>query len=284
VEDLMTDSKSPEIGRSIAAAGIETNYLREGEGPPVLLLHGSGPGVTAYANWRLVIPKLAQRFTAIAPDVVGFGFTERPKGFAYTLDTWCDHIIGFLDALGLRQVHVIGNSFGGALALALADRCPERVDRLVLMGSVGVEFELTAGLDACWGYEPSLEAMDRLIGFFAYDRKLITPDLVKSRLDASVRPGFQETFGKLFPAPRQRHIKTLSLPEDKLHALPHETLIVHGRDDQVIPLAVSLKLHQLLTRSQLHVFGECGHWTQIEKADRFTRLVLDFLSEVPAVR
>src|SRR6266481_6014007 len=102
---------NPEIGRSIAAAGIRTNYHDAGIGAPVMLLHGSGPGVSAWANWRLVLPALAQRCRVIAPDLVGFGFSDRPPDFRYTLDNWVAHAVGLLDALELKQVDLVGNSF-----------------------------------------------------------------------------------------------------------------------------------------------------------------------------
>ena len=269
--------QSPEIGRTMKAAGIETNYLVEGSGPPVVLIHGSGPGVTGYANWRLALPALAPHFTAYAPDMVGFGYTERPADQVYDLAHWLDHILGFLDALAIDRAHFVGNSFGGALSLALAARHPERVDRLVLMGSAGLRFPMTAGLEAVWGYEPSIEAMAGLMDVFAFNKTLITPELVRSRYEASIRPGYQETFGRLFPKPRQAHLDALSTPEDDIRAIKAQSLVVHGREDQVIPLESSLRLHKLLQHSDLHVFGECGHWTQVERAHDFARLVIDFL-------
>ena len=270
---------NPEVGKSVLAAGIETNYLHEGSGPPVVLLHGSGPGVTGYVNWRFILPKLAPAYACYAPDIVGFGYTARPKGYEYKLDNWVAHVVGFLDALGIPKAHFVGNSFGGALTLALAARHPERVGRFVLMGSGGVEFTMTEGLEVVWGYQPTLEYMTKMMGYFAYNQKLLTPEIAESRYQASIRPGHQESYAALFPAPRERHIKALCTPEEKIRALPHEVLVVHGREDRVVPLEASLKLHQLLQRSQLHVYGQCGHWTQVEKADRFARLVLDFLGE-----
>lgn len=272
-------STSPEIGQSLVAAGIRTNCHDMGEGAPVLFIHGSGPGVTAWANWRLTIPELAKARRVVAPDMVGFGFTERPAGAAYGLDLWVAHAVGVLDALGIAQTDLVGNSFGGAIALALAIRHPQRVRRLVLMGSVGVSFPITPGLDAVWGYQPSFEAMRRIMDVFAYDRSLVTDELAELRYQASIRPGFQESFGAMFPAPRQRWVDAMASDEAAIAAIPHETLIIHGRDDQVIPLDTSQRLHQLINRSQLHVFGRCGHWTQIEHTARFNRLVGDFLAE-----
>ena len=270
---------NPEIARSVQAAGITTNYHDVGDGFPALFIHGSGPGVSAWANWRLVMPALSERLRVIAPDMAGFGFSERPAGIQYDLDTWVAQAIGLLDALGLEQADVVGNSFGGALALAMAIRHPQRVRRLVLMGSVGVPFDITEGLDAVWGYTPSFENMRRIMDYFAWDRSLVNDELAELRYRASIRPGFQESFGAMFPAPRQRWVDALASREEDIRALPHETLIVHGRDDRVIPLLTSLTLAEWIDRSQLHVYGRCGHWTQIEHAARFAKLVGDFLTE-----
>lgn len=278
----MTANSNPEVGLSIVAAGIRTNYhdLNSGApGVPLLLIHGSGPGVSAFANWRLVMPKFAETRRVIAPDMVGFGFTDRPVDHPYTLDHWVSHAIGLLDALALAQVDLVGNSFGGALSLALAIRHPQRVRRLVLMGAAGVHFELTPALDAVWGYQPSFESMRRMMDLFAYDRSLVNDELAQLRYQASIRPGFQESFSAMFPAPRQRSIDALASPEAEIAQLAHQTLVIHGREDQVIPLATSLKLAQLIPNAQLHVFGKCGHWTQIEHSARFARLVTDFLQE-----
>lgn len=275
----MAEPANPEIGSSIEAAGLTTNYHDVGSGRPVVLIHGSGPGVTGWANWRLTIPVLAGQRRVLAPDITGFGYTDKTPDDRYDMDIWRTHLVGFLDALELKQVDVVGNSFGGALALALAVGHPKRVRRLVLMGSAGLDFELTPGLDAVWGYEPVLEKMRELIRLFAYDQSLASDELAEMRYRASVRPGVQESYSKMFPTPRQQGIRMLAQTEEAIAALPHETLIVHGREDQVIPLVSSVHLHGLIERSQLHVFGRCGHWTQIEQADRFTRLVGDFLDE-----
>jgi pimeloyl-ACP methyl ester carboxylesterase len=268
---------SPELGSTIDVAGVATNVHVAGDGDPVLLLHGSGPGVSAWANWRLTIPALARHFRVIAPDIVGFGFTDRPKQVTYDLDTWTSHALGVLDTLGIERAHVVGNSFGGSLALSLAIRHPDRVGRLVLMGSVGVPFAITPGLDAVWGYEPSVDAMEGLLHLFAHDRSLIGPDLARLRYEASVRPGVQEAYREMFPAPRQRALDALTHPVVEIAGITASTLIVHGRDDQVIPLQNAVDLMALIDDAQLHVFGRCGHWTQLEHAAEFTDLVTDFL-------
>lgn len=272
-------STNPEIGKSVRAAGYETNYHDHGSGSPIVLLHGSGAGVSAWANWRLTIPELAKSHRVVAPDLLGFGYTELPKSNRYDVASWVEHVVAFLDALGLERVGLVGNSFGTAMALRLAAEHPERVTRVVLMGAVGVRFELTEGLDKAWGYEPSVAAMRELMTVFAYDRALVTDELAELRYRASIRPGMQEAFSAMFPAPRQRWIEALALPDESLRGLRQEFLIVHGREDRVVPLSNAYALHERIDRSQLHVFGRCGHWTQIEHAKRFNRLVADFFAE-----
>ena len=274
--------QNPEIGKSIVANGIVTNYHDVGTGFPVLLIHGSGPGVSAWANWRLTIPVLAAQRRVIAPDMVGFGYSERPAGVLYNMDTWVAQAVGLLDALKIEQADLVGNSFGGGLALALAIRHPKRVRRLVLMGSAGVSFPITEGLDAVWGYQPSIANMRKLLDIFAYDRTLMSDELAELRYKASILPGFQEAFESMFPAPRQNGVESLASREEDIRALPHETLVIHGREDKVLPLSNSLTLSAWIARSQLHVFGRCGHWTQIEHAARFTQLVGNFLAEADA--
>ena len=274
---------NPELARRVRTGSFYTNChdlgaQRPGQ-VPLLFIHGSEPGVSAWANWRLQLPALSGARRVLAPDMVGFGYTDRPVGVSYTMDTWVQQALDLLDALGLPQVDLVGNSFGGGLTLALAIRAPARVRRLVLMGSVGVPFPITPGLDAVWGYQPSIAAMRGLLDIFAHSRALVTDELAQLRYQASIRPGFQESFAAMFPPPRQAGVDALASPEAAIRALAHPTLVIHGREDKVIPLQNSLTLADWIPNSQLHVFGHCGHWTQIEHAARFARLVADFVTE-----
>lgn len=271
-------SDNPEIGESIDVGRVRTNYIVAGDGDPLILLHGSGPGVTAFANWRGVIPDFAQHFRCYAPDTLGFGYTDFPADIrGFDMDRWIAHLTGFMDALGIGRAHFIGNSYGGALTLALAARQPKRVARMVLMGAAGLPFPITEGLAKVWGYQPSLDAMRDLMTTFAFDPTLVREEVVASRYHASIRPGAQEAFSSLFPEPRQHWLDALATPENELRALSHAALIVHGREDVIVPWQISQRYHELIANSELHVFGHCGHWTQIEKRERFVELVTPFL-------
>ena len=270
---------NPEVGKSIQCGDILTNYHDVGTGEPILLLHGSGPGVSAWANWRLTIQSLQDHYRLIAPDLAGFGYSQFPENMQFSRENWLKQIVDFLDALGLKKVNLIGNSFGGSMALALAIHHPERVNKLILMGSVGVPFELTAGLDAVWGYTPSFENMQAIMKIFAYNQNLVGDELVQMRYIASTKEDTRAAYESMFPAPRQRWVEAMSHPEADIRSIRHPTLMVHGRDDKVIPLSTSLTMLNWIEDSQLHIYGQCGHWTQIEHAKSFTQLVANFLKD-----
>lgn len=272
-------SSKPEIAHSIKTGAFNTNYHDYGSGDPVLLIHGSGPGVSSWANWRGVMPKLSVNRRVLAPDMLGFGYTDRPEGAVYSMDIWAKQAVDFLDAMNIEKADIVGNSFGGALAIAMAVNNPERVRKLVLMGSMGVSFPITYGLDAVWGYSPSPENMLKTIDLFVYNKALATKDLAQIRYEASIQPGFQESFSAMFPEPRQHWVEAMAKYEDRIRDIEKPTLIVHGRDDKVIPLEASHKIFSYIDDAQLHIFGHCGHWTQIEQCDKFVALVNNFLSE-----
>lgn len=273
----MTLTALERSGQTIDADGIETHYHEAGSGESVLLLHGSGPGVSAWANWQHSIAPLAENHHVLAPDIVGFGYTERPEDIRYSLQAWIDHIRGFLDAKGVERTSIVGNSLGGRIALGMAAAYPERLNRMVLMGSPGLGMSPTEGLTALRGYAPSYQAMhDLLTNFFAFDSAIITPDLVQIRYEASIAPGAYEAYRAMFFDPKHAGSE-LGIEADEVSRVTTPTLIVHGREDRVIPLEVGINMLKALPNADLHVFSRCGHWTQIERAAEFTALVHEFL-------
>jgi len=209
------------VPHTIAAGGIKTSYLEAGSGEPVIMLHGSGPGVSGLANWQHNIHALAQRFHVLAPDIVGFGATERPDDIIYSLRTWTDHVWAFLDAHDIGKTAIVGNSLGGRIALQMATDRPDRITKMVLMGAPGVGMTLTDGLIALRGYEPSREAMrDLLRAYFAVNPAMITDDLVETRYAASIADGAYEAYRTMFYDPRHAGSE-LGITEDEVELLRH---------------------------------------------------------------
>lgn len=266
------------IGKSLMAADHKTNYHESGEGVPLFLLHGSGPGVSGWTNWSKTIGQFDDKWRVIVPDIAGFGFTEFKEDSKYNIKLWVHHLIGIMDALGIEKASFVGNSFGGALAIGLALFDPSRVDKLILLGTPAGEFVQTPGLRGAWTYEPSVENMRSLLELFPYDKSFITDELVKSRYEASAREGAQEALRKLLPKPKDDGVTMVrGFPDTSLVNIQAPTLVVHGREDNVVPPECGLLLAKTIPNADLYLFGQCGHWVQTEQSEKFVSIVRQFL-------
>jgi 2-hydroxymuconate-semialdehyde hydrolase len=279
---------------TVANADIQTGNFRtyytrsgEGRGETILFLHGSGPGVTAWSNWQFALPFFDDKFHCLAPDLVGFGATEHPQnpptGMRHWMRLWVDQCLALLDALKVEKTHLVGNSMGGAIALHLLMEAPERFDRAVMMGTIGTPHTLTPELDRLWGFyeDPAAKIFRNIIRWFVYDDGFIADRLdaiAQARFEAAMKPDVQRSFKAMFPAPRQKVLDDLVVPELALRRMTHPVLLVHGRDDHIVPLETSLHLLKHLPNGQLHVYGQCSHWTQIEFAKSFNQLLAQFFS------
>jgi 2-hydroxymuconate-semialdehyde hydrolase len=196
---------------------------------------------------------------------------------------WVDQSLAVLDALKTEKAHLVGNSMGGAIALHLLMEAPERFERVVLMGSIGAPHTITPELDRLWGFydDPSLRMFRNIICWFVYDDTIIADRLdaiAQARFEAAMNPDVQRSFKAMFPAPRQIVIDDLVVPELALRRMTQPVLLIHGRDDKIVPMDTSLHLLTHLPSVQLHVFGQCSHWTQIEYAKSFNHLLAQFFS------
>jgi 2-hydroxymuconate-semialdehyde hydrolase len=247
--------------------------LAEGSGPPVLLLHGSGPGTTA-AAWAPLIAALAPRHRVIAPDLLGFGTAPRPTGSFR--EAWTAQALELVDSLGITSFAVVGNSAGGAIALSVARARPRAVTRVVAVGSMGHAMALPAGLDQMWSYSsPSREAARALVELLNFDAGAATAEAVEARYTATLA---QPWYPELFPAPRQRWVDDLALSREELAAIAAPVLLVHGAEDRVVPLRDGfLPLLEVLPNVRGHIFGRCGHASALERTDEFNRLLTTFL-------
>jgi 4,5:9,10-diseco-3-hydroxy-5,9,17-trioxoandrosta-1(10),2-diene-4-oate hydrolase len=256
----------------------------DGAGIPVVLLHGGGPGVSAWSNFGHNVPVFAERFRTFAVDQVGFGKSDKPpvEGSYFTFSAAA--LAGLLDGLGIDKVHLVGNSLGGGTAVRFALNYPGRVGRLVLMGPGGLSLNTfapdpTEGVKRLseFAMEPSREKIEAFIRALVFDQRLVTDELIDERFAAASEPG-------ALAALRSMGMSFFAHPEEGMlwreaHKLTHRTLLIWGREDRVNPLDGALVALKVIKRAQLHVFGGCGHWAQLEKFDEFNRLAISFLSD-----
>ncbi len=268
--------------------GAVTFHLNESGpagAPAILWLHGSGPGATGASNWEWMIGELGDRFRCLAPDIVGFGDSTHPdpppQGLTAFTELRVATLVGLLDTLGIDRVTLVGNSMGGIISLALTLQHPERVERLVLMGAGGAPTGLTPELlQLIMFYEnPTTEAMAELMTCFVHDPAFFGGQLdaiAEARMPLASRPDVERSHRATF-APGE----PLLFTPEALATIRQPVLVVHGRNDRIIPVAAGEYFAEHLPDARLEIFEETGHWLQLEHPQRFAALLRDFLEGRP---
>lgn len=268
--------------RTVQTKDWKLRYYEAGEGQPVILLHGSGPGATGWSNFSGNIEALAQDFHVYAVDMPGWGESD-----AVTIDT-LDHVetaVQFMDTLGIEAAAFVGNSMGGHTSIKLAVRHPDRVSHLITMGApLSPSLRLFAagdgpseGLKALvQAYrEPTAENMRALVEIMCFDKaRFATPELAKARSDAALaRPEHLKNYLEGLPRfPLGEWVNVDDIPK-----ITAPSMFIHGRDDRVVPFEQSLHLVSAVPDSRLVLLNQCGHWAMIEHAEEFNRLVTSFV-------
>ena len=297
----MTDFSQEATRRSASANGITLNYyeaevstLRQAQdGPsstnesrlPLVMLHGGGPGASAWSNFGSALPGFSEHFRTLLVDQPGFGASDKPEVVGNYYRHSADYVVALMDELGLDRVHLLGNSLGGGTAMRLALTYPDRVGRLVMMGPGGLSLNLfhadpTEGVQRLmdFGANPTREALRAFISTMVVNQQLVTDELVEERFADATAPGAREamlSMGMSFWNPETAEDGMLWR---EAHRLRKHTLLTWGREDRVNPLDGAMVALKLLPKAQLHVFPNCGHWAQIEAADEFRDIAVQFLS------
>jgi 2-hydroxy-6-oxonona-2,4-dienedioate hydrolase len=263
-------------------------YHDAGQGHPVILLHGSGPGTTGWSNFGANIEVLANKYRVLALDFPGWGLSDIfDPSTAARFSVNADVVVGLMDHLGIEKAAIIGNSMGGIASQMLAAQHPERVSHCITMGAPApggphVFYQplgLTEGLKILFeAYRvPSEENMRKLVEIMVFDSSFVTDALIKQRAaDASAN---QDHLANFLRGLATMHIDAVGRDE-LVHALEQSNvpaLIIHGRDDRVVPVEHSLRTAALMPNATLVVFNRCGHWAQLEHAVKFNGLVDGFL-------
>jgi 4,5:9,10-diseco-3-hydroxy-5,9,17-trioxoandrosta-1(10),2-diene-4-oate hydrolase len=264
--------------RDIQAGGIRIHYHEVGTGQPVIMIHGAGPGANSWSNFRQNVDAFAAGHRALLVDMPQYGGSEKVIIEGGRL-TYCAGVfLDFMDQLGIESAHFVGNSMGGQVAIKLAAEHPERVSRLVVIGSgTGNPSLFTPmpleGIKLIGGYYkgegPSREKLRTLLQTLLYDASFLTDEVLEERYQASIDPEVVRVMTSHPPAAE-------SLAEH-LHKVACPALVVWGADDRFGALDVGLLMVRTMQNARMHIFPHCGHWAQVEHAAEFNRLVLDFL-------
>lgn len=258
------------------APGEITHYHDLGEGTPILFLHGSGTGVTAAANWWLTLPDMAKVGRCIAIDSIGYGQSVVAEGTEYGIRAWVEHAIRVLDALGIEKTWIVGNSLGGWVGLQLAIDHPERLHGVVSMGTGGAQ--LTGALKSHSNPVLTPEGIRETLEKFVVDKSLITDELVRLRFESAQNDTASDRLKQVVAA-RDRDRNEFPLDFDALAKLEMPVLLIHGMQDVVITPSRTWDLLQTIPHADAHIFNQCGHWSQVEKAEEFNKVVGLYLKE-----
>jgi len=279
-----------ETSRFADAAGMRLHYHEAGpaspDAPAVVLLHGGGPGASGWSNFGRNLPVLAGRFRTLLVDQPGFGQSGRPPVTGNYFTFSADALAGLLKTLGLDRVHLIGNSLGGGTAVRFALNYPDRAGRLVLMAPGGLGLNVfapdpTEGVKRLMEFSappgPTKQKMAAFLRTLVHDQRLITDELVDERFAAASDPAALAALAAMGASFFDPATAEDGLLWREAHRLRNRVLLIWGREDRVNPLDGALVALKLIRRAQLHVFGGCGHWAQLEKFDEFNRLAISFL-------
>jgi 2-hydroxy-6-oxonona-2,4-dienedioate hydrolase/4,5:9,10-diseco-3-hydroxy-5,9,17-trioxoandrosta-1(10),2-diene-4-oate hydrolase len=274
---------APSNGRIAHVGELKLHYIDVGQGDPVVLIHGGGPGASGASNYRRNIDALSSRYRLIIPDLPGYGKSDKPNISGPRYAAYANAMLGLLDELGIKRAHLVGNSLGGGAALKMALEAPERVDKLVLMGPAGLVSAYTRvpteGARLILGYYggegPTREKLSAFIRVLLYDASNLTPELLEERYQASIDP---ELVANPPLGRGQMPILEELWRDARLAKLPHETLVLWGREDRVNPLMTAEILVSQLPNAQFVSFTKCGHWVQWERAAAFNAIVPAFLA------
>ncbi|MEU0399688.1 4,5:9,10-diseco-3-hydroxy-5,9,17-trioxoandrosta-1(10),2-diene-4-oate hydrolase [Streptomyces sp. NPDC006197] len=279
--------------RTAKAAGLTLHYHeaapagRASEAPVVIMLHGGGPGASAWSNFGRNLPVFAEHFRTLLVDQPCFGRSDKPEldkdYFSYSADA----VAALMDELGVRRAHFIGNSLGGGTAVRMALNHPDKVGKLLLMGPGGVSVNLfapdpTEGIKRLFEFnaspEPTKDQLRAFLGVMAYDQSIVTDELVEERWASATDPDTRLGSARMAASFGNPAWVGDTMLWREAHRITHPVLLTWGREDRVNPLDGALVALKTIPDARLHVFPHCGHWAQTEQADEFNRLAVDFFS------
>jgi 2-hydroxymuconate-semialdehyde hydrolase len=249
---------------------IRCSALTGGSGFPLLMLHGSGPGVSAWGNFRLVFEGLERSYRVLAIDLIGFGESSRKPAKPYfDLDLWQRQARFAMNLLGDGEIGIIGHSVSAVLALRLAAAFPQ-VTRVMTTGAMGGQFVANHDLELTWSVPRNRDDLREAMQSLVYDHSLITDALLDNRMTLLGSNGYAGYFSEMFAGGKQQYVDACVLDAAELRGLKCEVTLVHGREDRPIPaLENSVSIGTLIPNADVFILGQCGHSPALEHPGKF---------------
>lgn len=257
--------------------GRTIHYLDEGSGPVVVWLHGSGNGACGHSNFKGNYPVVSRAgFRCIVPDLIGFGYSDKPADVEYPLSFFIENVKLLLDSLGVQKYTLVGNSLGGAVSLGFALAHPQNVERLILMAPGGLndlpEYLAMPGMAAMFQlFAPGKTITEATMKEFFTRAFVVNPAVVD---DGLVHERFE-----LMKLQNPQVMKTMKVPNmtADLGKITCPALTLWGLNENMMPDSGIMKLAKGLPHGRMVLVPQCGHWVMIEHRELFNRMVLDFL-------
>lgn len=268
----------------VETLGYRTRYLERGEGQPIVLLHGSGPGVDTRTNWEGVIQRFSDKYRVIGYDMIGFGFSDRPdpSDYVYSQQGRVAQLVAFCEALGLDAPHLFGNSLGGFVALGGCIARPEMFDKVVVMGAAARLTEVSDNVRRGYSALPDREQLRTVLNTLTRPGYEVDEAMLDYRYEIACDPRNEAAhlaMGAWILEQIDRH-GTFGYSRDEVASIEQKFLVIHGWQDQVIPVEKGFELARELKSGRFHAIADCGHWAMLEHPGEFESVVRHFLDAV----
>ena len=282
----MSEFSFATTSKTFAAEHGAVHYHEAGTGPDLLMIHGSGPGVTGWANFAGNLPVFAEHFRCVIIDLPGYGQSDPVAG--EPIGACVSACLALMAELGITQTHIIGNSLGGIVGSQIAAHCADKVDKFVTIGGIGMNIFSPfpgEGLTLLTEFieDPTRERITQWLRSMVYDQAMVTDELIEARFAQATEPVTMATSKQLYSKASIQSTAAMFRGENAhlriahLSSIQAPTLITWGRDDRVTPLDIALLPMRLIPNAELHVFPKCGHWNMIERKAEFECVVKAFL-------
>jgi 2-hydroxymuconate-semialdehyde hydrolase len=268
--------------QSFSFRDIPVHYLEGGEGFPLLMIHGSGPGASTLGNWRLVLEPLAHRYHVHAMDLIGFGKSGRksqPPYFDFPM--WLDQCREMISRMPGERIGIIGHSLSGALALKLA-ASDARISKVMTTATIGTAFALNNASLRTWTFPRNRDELRAAAECLIHDKSLIDDAYLSNREAVLFSGDYERYFTEMFAGDKRRFIDEATLTAQELGKISCDVLMVHGRDDQGFPAEqLTFTVSRSIPQADVVLLGRCSHSVAFEHPQKFTALATGFFGGSP---